>query len=446
MDELPDVALHLYPLDRLRQSELSVEAGRGCPYKCTFCSTAAFFQRRYRLKSNHRMIEEMERARARYNIDVFNLNHDLFGLNKRQLLEFCDLVRGRGFRWKCSMRTDTLDTNLVGSLAATGCYHLYFGVETGSPDLQKTIEKRLNLDMTRRIVRRVVEVGISCTTSFITGFPEETESDQNQTLDLIGELLEMDPWRVRPQLHVLSPEPGSPLSEGRSRIRFDGMGPEPDELVDDELVRAHPEVFTVFYHYDSKVPRWRSLFATAFITYLIPELGYPLTVFLNRRFFAARLSQMFAKLLPEATEISGFDSLIGALRASVQRFVTTEAGCFPYLPDLIRFSRIISEFERAKTDLKREHEDDNLKQRMWLFRCDSDILSMVRVILADPSADHEPLTPRSSETWYLTYLDDERQTMIAPVAAEAGRKLVELSELRDMPELYCELGVTTVEA
>ena len=54
---------HFHGLDKLELTELSIEAGRGCPFQCTFCSTANFFQRKYRLKSNARLIAEMEFAR-----------------------------------------------------------------------------------------------------------------------------------------------------------------------------------------------------------------------------------------------------------------------------------------------------------------------------------------------------------------------------------------------
>ena len=121
LDELPELALHLYPDSELRRTEMSLEAGRGCPFACTFCSTANFFQRRYRLKSNERLLDEMERARARYGVNVFNLNHDLFGLKKKSLREFCALAEGRGFLWKCSMRSDTLDPGLLGELRSAGC-------------------------------------------------------------------------------------------------------------------------------------------------------------------------------------------------------------------------------------------------------------------------------------------------------------------------------------
>jgi len=46
LDDLPFPSYHAYPIENLQLSSLRVEAGRGCPFKCTFCSTATYFGRR----------------------------------------------------------------------------------------------------------------------------------------------------------------------------------------------------------------------------------------------------------------------------------------------------------------------------------------------------------------------------------------------------------------
>src|SRR5215470_11195525 len=43
VDKLPMAAFHLYPINELGLQSIRVEAGRGCPFHCTFCSTASFF-------------------------------------------------------------------------------------------------------------------------------------------------------------------------------------------------------------------------------------------------------------------------------------------------------------------------------------------------------------------------------------------------------------------
>lgn len=455
MDEIPEPALHLYPVDQLHLAELSIEAGRGCPFACTFCSTANFFQRRYRLKSNERMIDEMERARARYGTNQFNLNHDLFGLVKKSLREFCEMVRGRGFVWKCSMRSDTLDDDLIELLAAAGCHHLYFGIETGSPRMQKIVEKRLDLRATRRKIRKVVEAGIACTVSFIVGFPEEEEIDQDQTLDLIGELLAIDPRAVLPQLHILSPEPGSELAEGSHPIEFDGIGPEADDLLDAELIRGNPELFSVFFHYRSVTPRWRALLTSSFVLYLLPELGYPLATHLCSNFFGGSLSAMFKAVVPE--EPHGpltFEAILGSLRRGMDALVERLSAEAPYVADLVRFSRIA----RAVEQLNPGEEGgaapgpdaSAMAEVAGLARFDRNVAALAQAILEHPTASVDADLAAAEEHWCLLYLEGSNQLIVGNVEPDMGRELERSSPPQGAPfpvgaERCRELGVHFIQ-
>jgi radical SAM superfamily enzyme YgiQ (UPF0313 family) len=55
LDSLPVPLYDLYPIADLQLDLMRIEAGRGCPFDCNFCSTATFFQRSYRLKSPERL-------------------------------------------------------------------------------------------------------------------------------------------------------------------------------------------------------------------------------------------------------------------------------------------------------------------------------------------------------------------------------------------------------
>lgn len=433
LDALPEPALHLYPIDRLRLAELSIEAGRGCPFDCTFCSTSRFFQRRYRIKSSSRMIEEMETARARYGINLFNLNHDLFGLVKKSVHEFCGLARGRGFQWKCSMRPDTIDSELAAALETAGCRHIYFGVETGSERLQKAIAKNLKLERTPKVLADVISRGIHCTASFITGFPDETEEEQDQTLDLIGDLLKLDPQRLLPQLHVLSPEPGSCLAEGSLPSFYDGIGPEVGEALDDELIRSAPDVFSVFYHYDSLVPRWRTVMASAFVTHLIAELGYPLTAHLIVNYFAGSLAKLFRETVREApAPTAHYDTAIGSLRYGLGSAIARVAGDSPYLPDLVRLSRILSTIGRVSWAGAMDG-DLGFASGTWLARFDHDVLSSAQCILRNPASRVPAAGLGDRGHWFLFKRDASGQLLTGTLDEDSGRRLYSLAPERAGP-------------
>jgi len=177
LDRLPIVDYDLYPIADLDLDLLRIEAGRGCPFMCTFCSTASFFQRSFRLKSAPRLVTELDRLHERYGFSDFKLDHDLFTVNKRKILEFCEEVKGRGYRWRASARVDCVDAELLKKMSEAGCVGLYFGIETGSERMQQIAKKRLDLSLVEPTLAVAHELGIETTASFITGYPEELEQD-----------------------------------------------------------------------------------------------------------------------------------------------------------------------------------------------------------------------------------------------------------------------------
>src|SRR6266487_3625267 len=60
VDRLPMAAFHFYPIQELGLRSMRIEAGRGCPFHCTFCSTATFFGRKYRIKDARKLVSELQ--------------------------------------------------------------------------------------------------------------------------------------------------------------------------------------------------------------------------------------------------------------------------------------------------------------------------------------------------------------------------------------------------
>ena len=257
LDRLPITSYDHYPVAELGLDLLRIEAGRGCPFMCTFCSTASFFQRSFRLKSAGRLVHELDRLHERYGFSDFKLDHDLFTVNRRKVLEFCEAVKGRGYRWRASARVDCVDAQLLGKMAEAGCVGLYFGIETGSARMQQIAKKRLKLDLVEPILEIAEQLGIQTTASFITGYPEELEADQDETLDLLGRCFR--PSCV-PQLHMLAPEPGTPMFDQLGdKLEYDGYaGPYNAQLLgldDERQIVEHADIFPTYHYYPAQMPR-----------------------------------------------------------------------------------------------------------------------------------------------------------------------------------------------
>jgi radical SAM superfamily enzyme YgiQ (UPF0313 family) len=277
LDDLPIPSYEHYPVDRLALAWLRVEAGRGCPFACTFCSTASFFGRTYRLKSADRLCRELDLLHARYGVRQFSLQHDLFTVNRDKVMEFCEAVEPRGYTWKCSARMDCVDPELLRVMARAGCREIYFGVETGSPRLQQLAKKRLDLTLFYPTLDAADAAGIRPTVSFITGYPQELATDQAATLDLIGSCFYRRPPPSNIQLHLMTPEPGTELlAQFRDRLAFDGFISdftfptlEPD---DPDVIASAPDVFMNNHYFVAELPRRRHVVVST-LYYVLYDLS-----------------------------------------------------------------------------------------------------------------------------------------------------------------------------
>src|SRR5438477_7995738 len=280
VDRLPMAAFHFYPISELGRRSMRIEAGRGCPFHCTFCSTATFFGRKYRVKQATKLVNELKFLKSDYSITDFSLQHDLFTVNRRKVLEFCEEVRPCSFSWTCSARIDCVDSELLREMARSGCRGIYFGIETGSSSLQELVKKRLDISLLQPTLRYAKEFGINVTTSFITAFPSETSSDLKATLDCLDSCLRISPTTTSLQLHLLTPEPGTALyQENMNLLLYDGHISDFNfpPLAGDEsaFLRSNPAVFMNHHFYRTELPREMFVGVTKIFSCLY-ALGGPL--------------------------------------------------------------------------------------------------------------------------------------------------------------------------
>src|SRR5215813_6242113 len=253
LDSLPFPAFHLFPDVRFCR-HFPLELGRGCPFACTFCSTNDFFRRRFRLKSPAHMIAEMRRVKESYGINSFELVHDMFTVDRKRVVEFCEALieSGESFTWGSSARTDCIDEELIALMARAGCRGIFFGIETDSARMQKIIDKGLDLDDSADRVRSCDKFKINTAVSLMAGFPDETMNDLRDTAAFFVDSLRFE--HADPQLSILAPLAATPittqhkdslvLDDDVADMSYRGWRQEPQ---DHAMIAEHPEIFSSFY-------------------------------------------------------------------------------------------------------------------------------------------------------------------------------------------------------
>lgn len=235
----------------------NIDVGRGCPFTCTFCSTKTFWKQKYRLRNIPDIINEIEYLVKNFGINNFSFDHDLFTVNNKKIKEFCNQIKQRELKieWYCSSRIDTITEELIDIMAAAGCYKILYGIETGSPRMQKVVGKNLYLDKCEPIIKYTRSKGLKVVASFIYGFPEETEEDFECTFELMQNMQRLGAraiaWRCgilngtemfEKYNHILTLEPNNACNSS-----FWGY----DELY--HIIEQHKDIFPHFCNFHSEL-------------------------------------------------------------------------------------------------------------------------------------------------------------------------------------------------
>jgi radical SAM superfamily enzyme YgiQ (UPF0313 family) len=111
---------------------------------------------------------------------------ETFTLDRRRTVAFCEGLLKRGLErrvaWSCETRVDAVDQELIALLRRSGCFSLFYGVESGDQGTLDLSKKRIVLDEALAAVRWAREAGIFTHTNFIFGNPFETRETILKTI------------------------------------------------------------------------------------------------------------------------------------------------------------------------------------------------------------------------------------------------------------------------
>lgn len=165
---------------------LMLPASKGCPCNCAFCGNQLYHRRTLRKGNIKTTVDEIEILVNKYNTDGIYFTDELWYPDKRDVHEFCELISSRkiNVKWGLQARIGQFDSATLREMRAAGCSWIFYGVESGSRDMLEKIHKQIKYDDIEPSIRITNEAGIITMTSFIVGFPDETEQEVKDTIAL----------------------------------------------------------------------------------------------------------------------------------------------------------------------------------------------------------------------------------------------------------------------
>jgi radical SAM superfamily enzyme YgiQ (UPF0313 family) len=195
-DTIPRPAWDLFPLDPYfehypffgvnRGRSMNVLGTRGCPYKCTFCSSPQMWTTKYVVREPEDVVDEIVEYVDRFGIQNVNFVDLTAATNRKWTLGLCDALEARapGVSWQLPVgtRIEAIDREVLQRIYDTNCRNITFAPESGSQRMLDIMDKRVKLDKVLDAVRDGNEIGLKTMINIIIGHPEERWSDLRQSV------------------------------------------------------------------------------------------------------------------------------------------------------------------------------------------------------------------------------------------------------------------------
>lgn len=181
LHEAIDIGLYSIP-DGKRKPMTSTITSIGCPYRCTYCTTASV---PFRLRPIDHILDELTHAVNDLGVKEILFRDDTFTLSKKNAKKICEgiIQRGLDISWICSSRADKVDAELLSLMYSVGCHTIHFGAEFGSQRILDIANKRIKLEQIQKAISTAKKNKIQTLAHFILGYPGERENDLRATID-----------------------------------------------------------------------------------------------------------------------------------------------------------------------------------------------------------------------------------------------------------------------
>ena len=268
LDELPgmqETPLPFLPKQHISRTighSTSFDAGRGCPYQCSFCTIINVQGRKSRYRSPDD-IERLVRLNWADGISKFFITDDNFARNREWEAIFDRLIRLRaeGIPLGLMIQVDTLCHKLPGFVEKAkraGVTRVFIGLENINPDNLVSAKKKQNkITEYRKMLLAWKAQGIITIAGYILGFPSDTPQTIRRDIEIIQRELPLDGL----EFFCLTPLPGS---EDHQTLWKTGVA------MDDDL-NTYDVEHVCTGHARMSGDEWRSIYREAWGLYYSPE-------------------------------------------------------------------------------------------------------------------------------------------------------------------------------
>lgn len=268
MLDLPDLQGQVMPLlpkeiARKYMSLTPFDAGRGCPFQCSFCTIINVQGRKSRYRDADD-VEHLVRGYESQGIRRFFITDDNLARNKNWEAIFDRLIELRerdGLDVKFVMQVDTMCHKIPGFIdkaTRAGCNRVFIGMENINPENLKAAKKFQNqITEYRAMLQAWRNKGVITIAGYILGLPADTPESIERDIQVIQRELPIDIL----EFMILTPLPGS-ADHRDLHLKGEWMDPDMNKYDLEHITTRHPKMTP---------EEWLSIYDRAWHLYYTPE-------------------------------------------------------------------------------------------------------------------------------------------------------------------------------
>ncbi|MCK9331080.1 MAG: B12-binding domain-containing radical SAM protein [Candidatus Cloacimonetes bacterium] len=206
---------------------LPVQAGRGCPNSCKFCSIYCLYRNRYLKRDVAEVIRDIKYVKQ-LGFKKFLLIDDNIVSDENYMAELCTEIKKLKMTWMSQCAIDIgKNPELLKIVADSGCYTLSFGLESITQESLDHLGKSwCKTDEYLEIINNVINAGIEIASEMIVGVDTDTKESLNDTVNFV-----LNAKIIAPKFYIMTPIPGTDL--------YDEMLKE-NRIVEEDVLKFKP--------------------------------------------------------------------------------------------------------------------------------------------------------------------------------------------------------------
>ncbi len=161
-------------------------SSRGCPYRCSFCSSPVLWKNKIRFHSTQNLLSYIKDLRNNLGQIYFSIRDDNFLMNQKRVLKFSKELRDENIcmLWNTQGSVKFINDDVAYALAQSGCDQVQMGIEAVSKRILHLFNKEFDIILAKNAINSLRRYLIRPFGYFIGGV-KETNEEAEETCNFI---------------------------------------------------------------------------------------------------------------------------------------------------------------------------------------------------------------------------------------------------------------------